>query len=145
MTTILLYHLACTAIALAVLYPLVVFLLWISRPSSARLYRFAWSGVLVIPFFALSLPVVVPVAQEDSREVGNRPPGDCVGDSRPEAVIVVTNENAGYSAEYRTLSPGGRQPTYSPQQPIETGNYYAATLSTGDTVAGSLPVFLFLH
>ena len=33
-------------------------------------------------------------------EVGNRPPGDCVGDSRPK------------SAEYRTLPPGGQQPTF---------------------------------
>jgi len=33
-------------------------------------------------------------------KVGNRPPGDCVGDSRLE------------SAEYRTLPPGGRQPTF---------------------------------
>ena len=67
MTTTLLFHLATTAIVLAVLYPLVAFLLWISRPSSARLYRFAWSGVLVIPFFALSLPVAIPVAGEDEQ------------------------------------------------------------------------------
>jgi len=35
-------------------------------------------------------------------EVGNRPPGSCVGDSR-QGVL---------SAEYRTLPPGGRQPTF---------------------------------
>ena len=34
----------------------------------------------------------------ENYEVGNRPPGDCVGDSRQ-------------GAEYRTLPPGGRQPT----------------------------------
>jgi len=46
-----------------------------------------------------------------SGKVGNRPPGGCVGDSR------LAPGNAGYdvirppSAEYRTLPPGGRQPT----------------------------------
>ena len=39
-------------------------------------------------------------------EVGNRPPGDCVGDSRQEA------HASDSSAEYRTLPPGGRQPTF---------------------------------
>jgi len=42
------------------------------------------------------LPIVNVV-----EEVVSRPPGDCVGDSRQESP----------SAEYRTLPPGGRQPT----------------------------------
>ena len=40
---------------------------------------------------------------EAAEKVGNRPPGGCVGDSR----LAVP------SAEYRTLPPGGRQPTFS--------------------------------
>ncbi|MCL2005252.1 MAG: hypothetical protein FWG73_03710 [Planctomycetaceae bacterium] len=39
-------------------------------------------------------------------EVGCRPPGGIVGDSRPEACLMG-------SAEYRTQSPGGRLPTCS--------------------------------
>jgi excinuclease ABC subunit A len=39
-------------------------------------------------------------------KVGNRPPGDCVGDSRLGC------------AEYRTLPPGGRQPTFHLDEPI---------------------------
>ena len=39
------------------------------------------------------------------RKVGNRPPGDCVGDSRQEANTLDS------SAEYRTSPPGGRRPT----------------------------------
>jgi len=41
---------------------------------------------------------------EEFNEVGNRPPGGCVGDSRPESLSI-------QSAEYRTLPPSGRQPT----------------------------------
>jgi len=40
------------------------------------------------------------------QKVGNRPPGDCVGDNRLEPNTLDS------SAEYRTLPPGGRQPTY---------------------------------
>ncbi|MCL2710250.1 MAG: class I tRNA ligase family protein, partial [Planctomycetaceae bacterium] len=44
---------------------------------------------------------------ENVEKVGSRPPGDCVGDSRLEP-----GERIGCSsAEYRTLPPGGRQPT----------------------------------
>jgi hypothetical protein len=40
--------------------------------------------------------------------VGNRPPGDCVGDSRQEAVKTFSFDS---NAEYRMLPTGGRQPT----------------------------------
>jgi len=56
-------------------------------------------------FFAHSVGEIFETAdgrqQTAADEVGNRPPGGCVGDSR----LVVP------SAEYRTLPPGGRQPT----------------------------------
>jgi len=42
-------------------------------------------------------------------KVGNRPPGGCVGDSRQK------RDTATHSAEYRTLPPGGRQPTFVAQ------------------------------
>ncbi|MCL2710680.1 MAG: excinuclease ABC subunit UvrA [Planctomycetaceae bacterium] len=50
-----------------------------------------------------SLRKVLGKISQKGKKVGNRPPGDCVGDSRQ----VVP------SAEYRTLPPGGRQPTLS--------------------------------
>jgi hypothetical protein len=78
MTTIILYHLVRAAIALTVFYPLVVFLLWFCRPSMASLHRLAWSGVLVCPFFALSLPIAVETAAEEGYrplKVAHRPPG----------------------------------------------------------------------
>jgi hypothetical protein len=71
MTTILI-HLIQTAIILAVLYPLVLLVLRICKPASARLHRFAWGGVLVIPFFAMTLPVAVPVAVVETAEEQSR-------------------------------------------------------------------------
>ena len=44
-------------------------------------------------------------AQETANEVGHRPPVGAVGDSRLDANTLYS------SAEYRTLPPGGRQPT----------------------------------
>jgi len=41
---------------------------------------------------------------DEFTQVGNRPPGGCVDDSRQESLAI-------HSAEYRTLPPGGRQPT----------------------------------
>ena len=46
---------------------------------------------------------------EGCEVVGSRPPGGCIGDSRLE--FSRTDFSEGYSAEYRTLPPGGRQPT----------------------------------
>jgi len=63
--TILLFHLARAAIALAVFYPLVMLILRLCQPSAALLHRLAWGGVLLIPFFAMSLPfsISIPVAE----------------------------------------------------------------------------------
>ena len=58
------------------------------------------------------------VLSEFETKVGNRPPGDCVGDSRLE------------STEYRTLPPGGRQPTHSEVIPKESAKTIRSALRT---------------
>ena len=64
MTAAVLVHLLTSAIALTVFYPLLAILLRLFRPRAAWTYRIAWGGVLAVPFFALSLPVAVPVAEK---------------------------------------------------------------------------------
>jgi len=65
MIVTLLFHLLATAVVLAVFYPLMVLLLRVFQPSAALVHRIAWAGVLVIPFFALSLPVSIPVTEKE--------------------------------------------------------------------------------
>src|SRR5215469_14218091 len=78
MTTIILFHLLRAAIVLAVLYLLVVLLLRTLQPSAAWQHRIAWSGVLVIPFFAMSLPLTIPVVSMKTEQSRTEPQSlDC--------------------------------------------------------------------
>ncbi|MCL2711324.1 MAG: hypothetical protein FWE95_10625, partial [Planctomycetaceae bacterium] len=100
-----------------------------------KLSRLLWVAVLLTGWFWLQPVIQIPIGEtadlrpqtvadfavpafvEPPTMVGSRPPGGYVGDSRQEPETAIYDVVVAPSAEYRTLSPGGRQPTI-----IETDN-----------------------
>ena len=49
------------AIVLTILYVFIGGFLWLFQPKAAVIHRLAWFGVLLVPLFAMSLPVSIPI------------------------------------------------------------------------------------
>lgn len=62
-------RLGIAALVLSVLYPLVWILLRRIPNGPALVHRIAWSGVLLVPLFALSVPVSLPVLEPEDELV----------------------------------------------------------------------------
>ena len=94
-----------------------------------KLSRLLWVAVLLTGWCWLQPVIQIPTTyfagtpafNDPPTMVGSRPPGGYVGDSRQEWETAKHDMDVAQSAEYRTLPPGGRQPTYS-----ETNNQVPA-------------------
>ena len=96
--------------------PICIALLIASRMRAAYWLRemFTWRSRIIplVPVFGIVLAVGAVLCVVDiSSKVGSRPPGGYVGDSRQTAGETLSITCPPPSAEYRTLPPGGRQPT----------------------------------
>ncbi|MCL2005228.1 MAG: zinc-ribbon domain-containing protein [Planctomycetaceae bacterium] len=86
--------------------------LWMFKEQSPGVFNPEASCLSLGPHEVVWLRKVF--AEFEKEKVGCRPPGGNVGEADWKTEPTEHNEYTGHSAEYRTLPPGGRQPTESP-------------------------------